>query len=347
MSCEWRARQSLRRINLVVATLAFLMLEPLAAKADEGGVSFWLPGTYGSLAAVPQQPGWSFATVYYHTSVSASGSTAGAREVTIGRLKPTVTVDLNANIHADVDLVLLNPSYVFATPVFGGQLAIGMAGIVGHNRTSLDGTITAGVPGFSTTKAGSIDSSIAGFGDLYPKASLTWNMGVHNVMTYLTGDIPVGTYDSTRLANLGIGHGAIDGGFGYTYFNPQSGFEFSAVSGLTYNLKNTDTDYQNGIDWHLDWGMSQFLSKQVHVGAVGYFYHQLSADSGAAPFLAANISRVAGIGPQIGYIFPVGDNQGYVNLKSYYEFDADRRPRGWNVWLTFSISPAAKRSAQP
>jgi hypothetical protein len=116
---------------------------------------------------------------------------------------------------------------------------------------------------------------------------------------------------------------------------------------LTYNLKNTDTDYQNGIDWHLDWGMSQFLSKQVHVGLVGYLYHQLSADSGAAPFLADNISRVAGIGPQIGYIFPAGDNQGYLNLKGYYEFDADHRPRGWNVWLTFAISPAAKTSAKP
>jgi hypothetical protein len=45
-------------------------------------------------------------------------------------------------------------------------------------------------------------------------------------MTYVTGDIPVGAYDSTRLANIGIGHGAIDGGGGYTYFNPQTGHEF-------------------------------------------------------------------------------------------------------------------------
>jgi hypothetical protein len=27
-------------------------------------------------------------------------------------------------------------------------------------------------------------------------------------MTYITGDVPVGAYDSTRLANVGIGHGA-------------------------------------------------------------------------------------------------------------------------------------------
>lgn len=55
------------------------------AKADEGGISFWLPGIYGSLAATPLQPGSSFATVYYHTSVSASGNAAAAREVTVGR----------------------------------------------------------------------------------------------------------------------------------------------------------------------------------------------------------------------------------------------------------------------
>jgi len=26
--------------------------------ADEGGVGFWFPGLFGSLAAVPQVPGW-------------------------------------------------------------------------------------------------------------------------------------------------------------------------------------------------------------------------------------------------------------------------------------------------
>ena len=57
-------------------------------------------------------------------------------------------------------------------------------------------------------------------------------------MTYVTGDIPVGAYDSTRLSNIGLGHGAIDAGGGYTYFNPQTGHEFSAVTGFTYNFNN-------------------------------------------------------------------------------------------------------------
>jgi len=55
-------------------------------------------------------------------------------------------------------------------------------------------------------------------------------------------------------------------------------------------------------------------------------------------------SRVIGIGPQIGYIFPVGGMQGYLNLKGYGEFDNDNRPDGWNVWLTFVLSPAPPSS---
>jgi hypothetical protein len=31
---------------------------------------------------------------------------------------------------------------------------------------------------------------------------------------------------------------------------------------------------------------------------------------------------------------------GYFNLKNYGEFDNDNRPAGWNVWLTFALSPA-------
>jgi hypothetical protein len=236
-------------------------------------------------------------------------------------------------------LVLVNPSYTFATPVFGGQFAVGMTGIVG--RSDLNGTLTASVGPLAVMRQGSISDSVTSFGDLYPMASLRWNDGVNSWMTYITGDMPVGAYGSNDLANLGIGHGAIDGGGGYTYFNPQTGREFSVVTGLTYNLTNPSTNYQNGVDWHLDWGASQFVSEQVHIGLVGYLYDQLSCDSGSGDNVGCFQSRVAGIGPQIGFIFPVGGMQGYLNLKGYGEFDAADRPSGWSAWVTFAISPAA------
>jgi hypothetical protein len=326
----------------VVFGLCLATLAGPAARADEGGISYWLPGRFGSLAAVPAQPGWSAASIYYHTTVNAGGDVAAARQFTINRFSPALNVDLNANLHARADLALLNANYVFATPVLGGQFAFGMTGLFGRSSASIDGTLTASVGGFSATRTGSISDARDGVGDLYPQASLRWNQGVHNFMTYVTGDIPVGAYNPANLANLGIGHGAIDGGAGYTYFNPQTGHEFSVVSGLTYNFKNPDTDYRNGVNWHLDWGASQFLSKQLHVGAVGYFYNQLTADSGSLAILGPVKSRVIGVGPQVGYLFPVGNMQGYLNLKGYYEFDAQERPSGWNTWLTFSVSPTAQ-----
>ena len=79
-------------------------------------------------------------------------------------------------------------------------------------------------------------------------------------------------------------------------------------------------------------------------GLVGYWYNQLSCDSGAGDRVGCFESRVAGIGPQIGYVIPISrDYQGYINLKGYKEFAAEHRADGWNVWLTFAISPAASR----
>jgi hypothetical protein len=254
---------------------------------------------------------------------------------------------LNANLNAQADLMLLAPTYTFATPVLGGQLAVGVTGLFGNTSTTIGGTLTTAVGPFTATRMGSISDALTSVGDLYPMVTLRWNNGVHNYMAYATGDIPVGAYDSMRLSNLGLGHGAIDSGGGYTYFNPQTGHEFSGVAGFTYNFKNPDTQYQSGIDFHFDWGASQFLSKQLFVGLVGYVYQQVTDDFGQRPVLGGFQSRVVGVGPQIGYIFPVGDMQGYLNLKGYGEFDAANRPSGWNTWLTFSISPAAPSAVTP
>lgn len=313
-------------------------LTPTTAFADEGGVSFWLPGSYGSLAAVPVTPGWAFSSFFYNTNVHAGADVATAREITIGRFNPTLNLTLNASLNADTALLWLNPSYAFASPVLGGQLAIGLGGFVGYGTTSLSGTVTASIPPLTFVRSDSISDNVFGVGDLYPQVSLKWHQGVNNFMIYGTGDIPVGAYSSTSLANLGIGHGALDGGVGYTYFDQTAGHEFSAVAGFTYNLINTSTNYQNGVDFHLDWGASQFLSKQVLVGAVGYLYDQVSGDSGSGDRVGTFESRVFGIGPQVGYIFPVGDLQGYLNLKGYGEFDAHDRPAGFNVWLTFALT---------
>ena len=338
------------RLYAAMFAIALVASAPQDALADEGGVSFWIPGLFGSLAAVPQQPGWSVTTIYYHTSVSAGGDVALARDITTGRIPTNLTATLSAKLDADADFALVYPTYVFKTPVLGGQASIGMFGIYGQESASLAGSVTGALNTplgpIPFSRFDSFSDTDVGFGDLVPIASLRWHSGVHNYMTYITGDIPVGSYDRSSLANIGIGHGAVDAGGGYTYFNQKAGQEFSAVLGFTYNVENPHTHYQNGVDMHLDWGASQFLNKQTQVGLVGYVYKEIGCDSGSGDRVGCFQSQVVGIGPQLGFIFPVGDMQGYLNLKGYAEFAGEHRPDGWNTWLTFSISPAPPKKMQ-
>jgi hypothetical protein len=325
---------------------------PTIAAADEGGVSFWLPGLFGSLAAVPQQqPGWSLATIYFHDSVTAGADVGRAREFTIGNIPINASANLSARLNSNIDLALVVPTYTFANSFFGGQVALSLMGIHGGVNTSLAGTLsgTLGTPfgSVSFLRSPAISDSVMGFGDLYPMFAVRWNAGINNYMTYITGDIPVGAYDPARLSNIGIGHGAVDGGVGYTYFDPKTGHEISGVLGFTYNTINPDTQYQNGVDMHFDWGASQFLTKQLQIGVVGYVYDEIGCDSGSANRVGCFQSRVVGVGPQLGYIIPLGTMQAYINIKGYGEFDAQNRPHGWNTWLTVQLAPTAPDTAPP
>jgi len=297
-----------------------------AALADESGVSFWLPGQYGSFAAVAPDPGFSVPTVSYFYAGGVNGSKALPHG-------SALTYGLNTDFFGQ----LVVPTYTPDTKIFGARPNFSLAILPAYNTTTAN--LSLGPLGASRT------DSVVGFGDLYPTAQLFWNAGVNNWMAYVTGDIPVGSYDPNRLANLGIGHGAIDFGGAYTYLNPETGREFSATAGLTYNIKNQSTNYTNGIDAHLEVGMAQFLSQQLFVGAVGFAYQQLTPDQGQPLVLGNFESRTIAVGPQIGYNFVSNGVPIYTNLKGYFEFDTENRVQGESVFLTVNLPISALAKA--
>src|SRR5215471_4363549 len=95
---------------LAAVTMCAIVVAPVTAKADNGGVGFWLPGTMGSLSAVPGQPGMSYTFQYIHLDAVAGGGKA---------------IQNNANIvaglHAKADVGVFLPTYTFATPVLGDR----------------------------------------------------------------------------------------------------------------------------------------------------------------------------------------------------------------------------------
>jgi hypothetical protein len=323
-----------RRTIAAAAVLGAVALTPGAVRADNGGIGFWLPGTMGSLSAVPGQPGMSYTFQYIHLDSVAGGGKALQNNASIV-----------AGLRAKADVGVFLPTYTFATPVLGGQLTIGAATVPGNVGVDINATLTG--PRGNAISGAAFDNRVT-WGDVYYIGTLKWNAGVDNFMTYVFGNIPSGTYDSTRLANLSPGFVSVDAGGGYTYLNPKTGQELSVVAGLSFNGTNTALDYRNGIDFHADWAASQFIGKSVHAGLVGYVYQQVTGDSGVGAQLGDNKGTAIGIGPQIGFFFPAWEGYtGYLNLRGYADVFTENRPASVTFMTTLSFAPAAPEHPKP
>ena len=330
---QWRGEVGIDRDGFPLRLVGRLFVAVLVmgawadVHADEGGSSFWLPGQYASFAAVPASPGWSLSTDVYFYSGGVSASETFSHGQT-----------LSAGEDMREALLLLSLAYAPEAKVLGGQPSLSIGGGSGGNRVQADLSVSS-----RGTELHRSDTDW-GFTDLNPTASLAWNRGVHNGMVYFTGNIPVGSYNSQRLANIGLGFWAVDAGGGYTYYDSRTGWEFSAVIGFTYNFQNSSTDCQNGIDSHLAWSVSKFLSAAWSVGIAGYVYYQLAGDSGNGDTVGPFKSRVAAVGPQVGLTFKVGNQQWVANLRWYNEFWAENRYEGYALFATLNIPLSSVQS---
>lgn len=117
----------------------------LPAVADEAGVSVWLPGQFGSLAAKTGESGWSLPLIYYHTSTEASGGKNFA-----------VAGIIRAGLDVRTDLMLIAPTYTFASPVWGGQAQVSLTTVAGKQtswrRQRLPRRAGPSSPGMTTTR---------------------------------------------------------------------------------------------------------------------------------------------------------------------------------------------------
>jgi hypothetical protein len=287
--------------------------------SDKGGVSFWIPDRYGSFAALLPETGFSMPLTSHYYAGDADANKA---------------FDFGGNLQLGIDARYLGqfiiPTYAPDIEILGGRPSLSLATIVANSDVSAD--LTVGRVG-----AGASDN-VGGFGDLYPTAQLFWNEGVHNSMAYVTGAIPVGSYEAGRLANIGIGHAALDVGGAYTFFDTETGWEASTTVGLTFNFDNPDTDYTSGTSLHPDWAVSRFLSEQLHLGLVGFAYKQLSDDSGGlSDQLGGFRSETFGFGPQIGYTFNADSRPVYANLRGYWEFAVENRTKGGGAFQSLAV----------
>ena len=266
---------------------------------------------------VPTKPGAFLKPMYmnYHGSATAQIPTA---------------VGLAGNLDATANTFVLGGGYTLEQPVLGGAhytaaafLPYTWLQISGNLQTPL-GTVRA-------------HNNVSGFGDLtLVPAMLAWKTGNWQVDALMPIYAPTGSYEEGRLGNPGLNYWTFDPMFGVAYSNQKNGFNAMLHAGYAINTENPDTNYHSGSLLHFDGAIEQILPAGpgfLTLGVEGFYFQQVTCDSGSGAVLGCFKGRTAGLGPVLGYVLPVGKQSLVFELKWLTETNTKNRLDGDYIWL--------------
>jgi hypothetical protein len=78
-------------------------------------------------------------------------------------------------------------------------------------------------------------------------------------------------------------------------------------------------------------------SQQFAFGVTGYYYQQLTGDSGAGAVLGDFKGRVTAVGPIVTYDFKIRDISVSSNFRWMHEFNVERRLEADVIFATFAV----------
>lgn len=276
------------------------------AEAAEGGSSHYLPGAAGDLLiAQPPKPGWVAGGILWYQTGDVS------RAILAGRV----------NLGLDLDLFLALPTaaYTFGPKVLGGTYTVGIA--VPFGSANLDARVEFPILGIREASDDSFDlSDIA-----VTPVQLNWQHGEFSFKLAETVIAPTGGYETSDLINLGRNYWSFDTVGAVSWFHAKTGTGVDLAPGIMVNTENGKTDYKTGTEFHLDFTANQFLSEGFAVGIKGYWYQQLSGDSGSGAVLGDFKSESFGLGPGFAWIPKSAGGNLTVLGKWMHDFHAKNR----------------------
>nr|WP_255733610.1 transporter [Ruegeria sp. Ofav3-42] len=306
---------------MIALLFSLSALAPIKAAAVEGGSGIYLLGSKGSGAGILPPTGKYFLNDSYYYSGLASASTALPDEA------GTLAFGLDADAFVNLSTFL----NVTDTQVLGGRLAYGVVVPVVAKDVSASATASFG----GSPISGAVSDDTFAFGDPLLTGIIGWSSGNwHSTMNVLL-NIPVGSYSPNSLANAGFNRWGLDTTLAVTWLDPATGYEVSVAPGFTFNGENDDTGYRSGTEFHLEFAAMKHQSKQFAYGLNGYYYHQITGDSGTAP--GDFKGRVGAIGPALNYTFLAGNTPVTLKAKYLHEFDADNRLEGGSALIQLAI----------
>ena len=319
--CFERARRGIRlRIRglltaLATATTAIAAVVP--AKAAEVGFGTYFLGARGASAGIVPGPGvyFSYDVILYRGDVSAN------------TVLPYNSV-LAAGIKADSCCFVYVPTVTWMTPlqVLGGTF--GLVAAVPFGRVNVDAAAQLSSPLLSSVVATNVHDSSFTVGDPYLTALIGWHSGNLHWNAGLGFNAPVGQYNANRLANLAYHRTSFDPYVALTWFDPLIGIDLSGAIGVTFNLRNPDTNYRTGNELHIEWAASKVFANGFSFGLIGYHYQQLTDDTGTGATLGPFRGRVTALGGTVAYNFKIADRDISTRIKVFKEFNVENRLQG-------------------
>jgi hypothetical protein len=288
------------------------------ALAGEGGVSHPIPGSQATLFDMPPtSPGWFLKPMYlyYKGSFSAQLPTAAGLAGDVDAT--TNTVGLAAGYTLGQTILGAHYTFVAALPYIWVDISGNVATPRGIKR---------------------VQNSVSGLGDLTViPAMLAWKLGDWQFNALLPIYAPTGSYEKGRLGNTGLNYWTFDPVVGAVYSHKASGFNALLHAGYAMNTENTETNYQSGSLLHLEGVIQQFLPVGpgiLSLGVEGFYFDQLTGDSGSGAKLGDFKGQTYGLGPALGFVLPLENKQSLTfELKWLTELETKRRLEGDYIWF--------------
>jgi hypothetical protein len=311
-------------------SLALLCLIPFSAPAEEGGSGHYQPGSMSSFAdSVP--PAETFVARFNFLQYQGD----------ISRGQPLPIAGLQA-LGLEAESVAAGLTLLWRPPVclWDEDWSYAMSATIPYVWTDVTADAVLGIPG--GPPALSRNGSLDGLGDIV-LMPLMLNRRVNpdfNVNFRVGAYAPTGRYEAGRLANTGKNFWTIEPTLGLMYFGQKNGIEASLFLGADYNWENPDTDYQSGTQFHIDGTLAQHFPLWGGLGGVGvngFWYEQVTADSGSGASFGDFEARTAGLGPVISYATKIADNDVIAELKWLHEMETRKRLQGDYLWFKLLV----------
>ena len=303
--------------SLFAVAFISLFLFPFNAISAEGGSSHYLPGVVGDiLIAQSPKPGLQVVMTGWYQNGEVDSAVLQGR----------------VGVGIDLDLFLAIPAalYTFEKSVLGGTYTISVAAPFGY--ADLDALLTRPNGSYRDASDDSFNLSDIAITPL----QLNWNINNFHFKFAEVIIAPTGAYDTDKLVNLGRNYWSFDTVGGITWFNASTGTEVSIAPGIMFNTENDKTDYKTGTEFHLDFTANQFLSESFSLGIRGYYYQQITGDSGSGARLGDFKSESFAVGP--GFVWIPKSANGALTILGKWMHDFHAKNRFDSDYITLAIA---------